>query len=66
MNPILKERLYSLLCIKSLITLMLTMIFGHMTATGAIEGQEFLTIFSVVIAFYFGSESNSSQTKGDS
>ncbi len=66
MNPILKERLYRLLCIKSLITFMLTLIFGHMTATGAIEGQQFLTIFSVVIAFYFGSETNQPRTKGDS
>lgn len=48
--------LRELLCVKSIVTLVLTLIFGHMTAVGQVDSQDFLTIFSVVIAFYFGSQ----------
>lgn len=48
--------LRELLCVKSMVTLLLTLIFGHMTAVGQVDSQDFLTIFSVVIAFYFGSQ----------
>lgn len=44
---------------KSLVTLMLTGVFGHVTATGQVDVQSFLTIFSVVIAFYFGTQTRS-------
>lgn len=53
-----RKLLSQLLDVKSLVTLMLTAVFGHMTATGQVDTQSFLTIFSVVIAFYFGTQTH--------
>lgn len=56
MGPFVRKLLCHLLDVRSLVTLMLTGVFGHMTATGQVDVQSFLTIFSVVIAFYFGTQ----------
>lgn len=59
MGAFVRRLLSQLLDVKSLVTLMLTGVFGHMTATGQVDGQSFLTIFPVVIAFYFGTQTRS-------
>ena len=51
-----KERLAKLIDVKSIVTIVLTGIFSFLAVTGNISGQEFLTVFSVVIAFYFGTQ----------
>lgn len=51
-----KERLNKLLTVKSLVTLILTLVFAFLSATGKISSQEFLTIFTVIIGFYFGTQ----------
>lgn len=51
-----KERLDKLLCVKSIVTLVLTVVFAILALRGIISGQEFLTVFSVVIAFYYGTQ----------
>ena len=43
-----------LLSIKRVIAFILTLVFSYMAVTGKVQGTEFLTIFSMVIAFYFG------------
>ena len=53
-----KERLNKLLTVKSIVTIALTGVFCGLSATGSISGQEFLTIFTTVIAFYFGTQSS--------
>ncbi|OOO66823.1 hypothetical protein BS638_06595 [Clostridium tepidum] len=40
--------------IKKIIALMLTIVFCILAYKGNISSTEFLTIFSMVIAFYFG------------
>ena len=50
------KRLSNLLCIKSIVTLVLTAVFAYLSVIGKISGQEFLTVFTVVIAFYFGTQ----------
>lgn len=50
------ETLNKLLTVKSLVTLALTAIFCALSVTGAISGEQFLTIFTVVISFYFGTQ----------
>lgn len=52
-----KERLNKLLTVKSLVTLALTIVFCILSVKGVLSGQEFLTIFTTVIAFYFGTQS---------
>lgn len=51
-----KERLDKLLTVKSLVTLLLAVIFAVLSIRGTISGQEFLTVFTVVISFYFGTQ----------
>lgn len=50
------KRLGNLLTIKSLVTLILTIVFACLTCSGGITGEQFLTIFTVVISFYFGTQ----------
>ncbi|HJB13137.1 MAG TPA: hypothetical protein H9787_05440 [Candidatus Oscillibacter excrementigallinarum] len=51
------RRLSNLLCVKSIVTLILTSVFAYLAATGRVSSHDFLTVFSVVIAFYFGTQS---------
>lgn len=53
---LLKQRLANLLTIKSVVTLVATTVFAILALRGSITGQEFLTIFTVVISFYFGTQ----------
>ena len=51
-----KQRLDKLLTVKSIVTIFCTLIFTCLTLRGSISGQEFLTVFTVVIGFYFGTQ----------
>ena len=67
---LMKKRLANLLSVKSLTTLTLTAVFAVMALRGTIS-QDFMTVYAVVIAFYFGTQSQKQQDavdgeKGDS
>lgn len=51
-----KERISKLIDVKSLVTFALTGAFVYQTVIGRIEPQIFITIYSTVIAFYFGTQ----------
>ena len=51
-----KERLSKLLTVKSIVTLTLTAVFAFLSLRGNITGQEFMTIFTVIVSFYFGTQ----------
>ena len=51
-----KERLTKLLTVKSIVTIVLTLVFAVLAARGTISGQEYLTVFTVVISFYYGTQ----------
>ena len=59
----LKKRLANLLTVKSIVTVTLTAVFSTLTLRGTISGTEFLTIFTVVIGFYFGTQRVSEDKK---
>lgn len=59
-----KKRLGNLLAVKSLVTITLTVIFAVLALRGDISGTEFLTIFTTVIAFYFGTQRVSEDKNG--
>lgn len=46
----------NLLSIKSIVTVVLTGVFAYLAVTGVIDAEKYMTIFSVVIAFYFGTQ----------
>lgn len=58
------KRLAALLSVKSLVTLTLTGIFAWMAVAGTIS-QDFMTIYAVIIAFYFGTQSQKVQDAVD-
>lgn len=49
-----KEKLTKLIDVKSIVTLVLTLVFAYLSVVGKIQSQEFLTIFTVIISFYYG------------
>ena len=51
-----KKRFANLLTVKSIVTVVLTAVFSVLALRGTISGTEFLTIFTVVIGFYFGTQ----------
>ena len=53
---LLKKRAANLLAVKSIVTLVLTCVFAYLTCTGGVTAEQFLTVFTVVIAFYFGTQ----------
>ena len=60
MKEKLLKRAANLLSVKSIVTLTLTAVFAVMTLRGAIS-QDFMTVYAVVIAFYFGTQSQKQQ-----
>ena len=54
------KRLGNLLSVKSLVTLILTAVFACLALGGRIS-QDFMTVYAVVIAFYFGTQSQKVQ-----
>lgn len=63
MDKIIK-RLGNLLSVKSLVTLTLTGVFAYMAVAEKIS-QDFMTIYAVIIAFYFGTQSQKVQDAVD-
>ena len=65
-----KESLYNLLKVKSIITLVLLGLVVYATVKGIIEGKYLENIFTTVIAFYFGTQyqkgvQQTEETKGE-
>jgi hypothetical protein len=56
----LKENAADLLKVKTIVTLVLTVVFCIMALRGVVSGTDYLTVFAVVIAFYFGTQSQKS------
>ena len=56
MNEIIVKRLANLCSVKSITTLVLTAVFAYLAISGKVS-QEFMLIYTTVIAFYFGTQS---------
>ena len=60
MGELIVNRLVS---IKSIVTLVLTGVFAYLSIARVISGEQFLTIFTTVIAFYFGTQHEKKNTR---
>lgn len=60
-----KEKIAKLIDIKSIVTLLLCGVFAYLSIIGKIAAEQFITIFTVVISFYFGIQSQKSANKED-
>ena len=54
------KRAASLLSVKSIVTLVLTGVFAYLSVKKMIS-QEFMMVYTVIIAFYFGTQSQKLQ-----
>ena len=59
MNNFIK-RVSALLSVKSIVTLVLTVVFAYLAINNKID-QDFMTIYAIIIAFYFGTQSQKIQ-----
>lgn len=50
------ERLYKLLSVKSIMTLVLTAVFAYLAIIGKVSADQFQTVFTVIVGFYFGTQ----------
>ena len=55
MKDILKK-MSNLINVKTIVTLLLTIVFCILALKSIINGEQFLVIFTTVIAFYFGTQ----------
>ena len=53
---LMKKRLANLLAVKSIVTVILTGVFAYLAVRGQVTTEQVLTVFTVVIAFYFGTQ----------
>ena len=53
-----KDALTRLIKVKSIVTIMLTAVFCTLAVKGTVSAEQFVTIFTTVIAFYFGTQSS--------
>ena len=51
-----KNKLAKLIDVKSIVTLVMTAVFVGLAAKGTVTSDQFLTVFTTVIAFYFGTQ----------
>ena len=56
-----KITVQNLLTVKSIVTIIMTVVFSVLSVSDRISGEQFLNIFSVVIAFYFGTQYQKSE-----
>lgn len=54
-----------LLTVKSIVTMLLTGVFCYLSATSKIESSHFMTIFTMIISFYFGTQAKKDEVKND-
>lgn len=59
------KRISALLSVKSIVTVILTVVFTVLSLRGDVTGQDFLTIFLMVVSFYFGTQSQKMQEAVD-
>lgn len=58
------EAAVKLIKVKTMVTLVMTGVFAYLCCTGKVGVSDFMTIFTVIISFYFGTQhEKSAQTK---
>ena len=57
-----KAKLAKLIDVKSIVTLVLTGVFAYLAIIAKVSAENYMTIFTVIIAFYFGTQSAKTST----
>lgn len=64
MKEVIIDRVMKLFSVKSIVTVILTVVFSVLSIRGTITGDQFLTVFTVVVAFYFGTQAQKKEMEG--
>lgn len=56
LNETEKITVQNLLTVKSIVTIMLTVVFAYLAVIGKINGEQFQMIYTAIIGFYFGTQ----------
>ena len=59
------NKILKLVNVKSIVTIILTVVFSVLSLAGKITGEQFLMIFTTVIAFYFGTQHEKKEDKNE-
>lgn len=51
------QRITKLIDVKSIMTLTLTIVFAVLVLRGNVTNEQFMTIFTMIVGFYFGVQS---------
>lgn len=57
------KKLAKLIDVKSIVTFVLTGVFAYLSVIGVISGDQFLTVFTMVVSFYFGTQTGKKEAK---
>lgn len=49
-----KEKICKLIDVKSIVTIVSLVVFAYLSVIGRIEAKDFMTVFLIIIGFYFG------------
>lgn len=60
-----KDKLAKLVNVKSVVTLILCAVFAYLSIVGQVKAEQFLTIFTVIISFYFGTQSAKKESESN-
>ena len=58
-----KSKIAKLINVKSIVTIVLTAVFSALSLKSKITPESFLTIFTVIICFYFGTQAKKEYNK---
>lgn len=48
------KKIAKLIDVKSIVTFVLTGVFAYLSIIGVVSGEQFLTVYTMVISFFFG------------
>lgn len=60
-----QDALINLLKVKSIVTIITTFVFAYQAVTGTIS-QDFLTVYLIIISFYFGTQLGKTKDSNES
>lgn len=59
------KNLANLIKVKTIVTLILTVVFSILAVQGKVGTEQFIVIFTTVIAFYFGTQAEKNKNEED-
>ena len=59
------KKIAKLIDVKSIVTFVLTGVFAYLSIIGVVSGEQFLTVFTMVISFYFGTQAGKREKEAE-